>query len=184
MKVNLLFLLVFCASGFSAFARDDFYVKSDIRCENDICYFKENNKLFEGDLRRYNLKGKLWFIEEYRDGVKHGEQKYFFDNGNMKSITLFKKGKKHGIDKEYYESGFIKEEKEYDEGLLDGFVRKFFESGKLKEECFFEKDVKDGRCRTFYEKGGLKTDVVYEKGNKVSSYCISEKGYRNFCDAE
>lgn len=183
MVFKWLSLLVFVVLSFEALG-DDFYKKSDIRCDGDVCYLKENNKLFEGEIRKYNLRGYLWYIEEYKDGKKHGQQKYFYDDGNVKSYSLFKEGKKHGIDREYYNNGKIKEEKEYNEGVLDGFFRKFYENGKLKEECSYDNDVKEDRCRSYYEEGGIKTDVIYDKGKVVSSFCISKRGRRSSCDAK
>jgi antitoxin component YwqK of YwqJK toxin-antitoxin module len=63
----------------------------------------------QGKTRRFYENGSLYCIECYKDNMLHGEQKYFYLNGQIKSFLIYENGK---LQKAllYFENGKLKRE--------------------------------------------------------------------------
>lgn len=61
----------------------------------------------QGICKRYYLSKAIYCIEKYKDGLFEKEQKYFYENGNIKTIMYFEKNvlKKSIL---YFENGTVK----------------------------------------------------------------------------
>ena len=177
-----LFLSLLIANTNLSYAKRDFYVLREVTCTKDICYLKKSNLPLTGELRQYDNNGKLYISTEYKDGKKHGDQKYYYPDGNISSLEHFLDGTINGHARSFYNNGKIKEEMYFDNGSKEISHRKFFESGILSEETEYSNNKKNGRHRTFYENGKLKTDATFDNDIKVVSHCISKKGNRTICN--
>jgi antitoxin component YwqK of YwqJK toxin-antitoxin module len=183
MMFSCLFVLIF-GCVFSSHAKRDFYVLSELSCDYEKCYLKDSGELFNGEVRSYDKDGKLLASCDYKKGIKHGKQMFFYSTGKIRSIEHYIKGKLNGKARSFYIKGSKDEEIEFSNGLKNGVHRRFFKDGKIMEERFFKDGIEEGVSKKYYENGDVMTEVVYEKGKKISAYCITDKGVRSVCDAK
>ena len=136
---------------------------------------------------------------EYLDDKKNGEEKEFFDEGELKYEGEYLNDKKNGEGKEY-ESGTLifkgefKNDKrwngkfesgDYEINIINGIsqekevkngkIKKYFENGKIKFEGEYLKGtILNG---TGYKKNG-DIDFEIKNGNgKIKEYCHNGEGY-------
>lgn len=108
---------------------------------NEETHFLNNfgNKFYE--LEYYDEeKTKLKSIHSFECGMRNGEEKDFYENGNIKNIKIFVSGKVDIEEKDFYESGILSEEYGYknDDKYSDVLVKKYYNPSGLihkYEEC-------------------------------------------------
>ena len=61
---------------------------------------------------------RLWVETPYQNGKKHGVQKAYYENGNLRLEFPYQNGKLHGVEKEYDENGNLIKETLYENGEL------------------------------------------------------------------
>lgn len=66
----------------------------------------------------YFETGQLDYVGYYRNGIEHGEWKYFWENGKLKSYEYYEKGREEGIHYECDEMGNRVKEFYYRRGTL------------------------------------------------------------------
>jgi len=122
------------------------------------------------------------------------EEKTYWDNGNLKSVTNYSDGKKNGIWNTYYEDGNRKEQGRYDNGKKGGTWREYYFNGETKRIRQFSNDVilgytayhfngrimvvgtfdengkKNGNWEQFYENGYSKLNGEYNHGVKQGKW--------------
>ena len=103
-------------------------IKTDFHHEEDLLYYCKS--LFSGTFKSEN-DGVLE-EDQYQRGLRHGIQKTFFRNGNLKQATMYTNGLKNGRSIEYYSCGAKKTNASYTEGLLGGTLEEWDSSGVLK----------------------------------------------------
>ena len=103
-------------------------IKTDFHHEDDLLYYRKS--LFSGTFKSEN-EGVLE-EKQYQSGLRHGIQKSFFLNGNLKQATMYTNGLKNGRSIEYYSCGAKKMNASYTEGLLGGTLEEWGNSGVLK----------------------------------------------------
>ncbi|MFT5056259.1 MAG: antitoxin component YwqK of YwqJK toxin-antitoxin module [Pseudoalteromonas distincta] len=103
-------------------------IKADFRHEDDLLYYRES--LFSGTFKSEN--DEVLEEKQYQKGLRHGIQKTFFLNGNLKQATMYTNGLKNGRSIEYYSCGAKKMNASYTEGVLGGTLEEWDDSGVLK----------------------------------------------------
>ncbi|WP_299314063.1 hypothetical protein [uncultured Aquimarina sp.] len=118
----------------------------------------EGNMIGKGrvDLWTYYHKGssKVMMTEEYNSGKLHGEQKTYFENGQLTERIIYVQGKKEGKRLVYSDKGIIIKEFTYVNDKLHGITKYYDAQGKVKIEGNYKKDRKDGLW-SYYENGKL-----------------------------
>ena len=51
--------------------------------------------------------GKIWYTEEFKDGIQHGVCKDYYNTGSLKNREEYQDGLEHGISIGYYEDGRV-----------------------------------------------------------------------------
>ncbi len=97
----------------------------------------------------------IMMTEEYESGQLHGEQRTYFQNGQLTEKTFYNKGKKEGKRIVYSEKGVILKEFTYENDQLHGIAKYYDTEGKVKIEGNYKRDRKDGIWK-YYENGRLK----------------------------
>ena len=64
----------------------------------------------------YNGDGQLILSSEMKDGKKNGEEKAYYDNGNLKSMFEYQNDVIHGKSKNWYENGELEREGNFKNG--------------------------------------------------------------------
>lgn len=102
----------------------------------------KNNKINGIAKEYYPSTGKLKFMDTVEDDISNGEQKEFYENGQLLYSIFYKNGKLiDGISKTFYANGKIRSEINTIDGFFDGETKVYKENGKL----ILKLDFKDGR---------------------------------------
>ena len=85
------------------------------------------------------LGGKLSYIQNWKNGVRDGDQKDWYENGKLEDIRTYSDGKLIGTSYHYYENGSLKSTREYLDGKEDSIITKYDEKGNLVEKIEYRK---------------------------------------------
>lgn len=77
-------------------------------------------------------------IERYKAGRLDGESILYWPNGKLKRKCSFCNGVRHGLDQMWNEEGFLADEGRYEMGKPVGTHRRFGKKGNLIEEVVYE----------------------------------------------
>ena len=109
--------------------------------------------------REYYASGKLLSIIDYKDGVRNGSCKYFWDYGAwaIMSEVDYKNGKLIGAFKSYHKNNQLESHGtyQYTESTVysrkDGIWKYYYDNGQLRSESIIKDGVEELR---FYDKEG------------------------------
>lgn len=100
---------------------------------------------------------KKYYVNEA--GVKHGEYRMYWRNGETKVKCFYVLGKLDGEYKEYYPSGGRWLLQTCKAGVLDGLYRQWYENGQLEIETHYKGDIDVGPYYEWDVDGRLVTDI-------------------------
>ena len=61
-----------------------------------------------GSAREGYRKEKMKYAKRYKNGIRHGDTRYWYPNGKLESVEPYVNGKINGMFTQYYDSGHIK----------------------------------------------------------------------------
>ena len=94
--------------------------------------------VLQEDLHKYFYEdGQIKTVEPYLQGKLHGEALLYWPNGHLKRKSHFFLGKGHGVDQVWNEEGVLVDEGSYDQGKAIGVHRRWSVGGVLIEELVF-----------------------------------------------
>ena len=88
----------------------------------------------------------------------------YFDSNNIESIVHYKNNVRDGEAKFFWENGNIKQELSYFNGRVDGLVRNYSENGLINEMYIIEDGKREGPTSYFDSTGAYTNDVFYTEG--------------------
>jgi antitoxin component YwqK of YwqJK toxin-antitoxin module len=98
----------------------------------------------------------------YRAGVLHGEQVFYYESGQiMERRNYDKTGNFTGAFKAFHESGAVRSEGQYENGAMTGKWKFFYKSGNIKEIVFYRDNVENGPFIEYYENGKISAEGTY-----------------------
>lgn len=97
---------------------------------------------------------KVMMTEEYVLGKLNGEQKTYFENGQLTEKTIYENGERQGKRIVYSEKGIIIKEFTYENDQLHGVTKYYDANGNVQIEGNYKRDRKDG-VWNYYENGKL-----------------------------
>ena len=59
--------------------------------------FVAENDAYEGEVKEYDNKGRLFHLAHYKNGQEEGSQKMWYENGKIKANYVVKNGKRYGL---------------------------------------------------------------------------------------
>ncbi|MDL2215280.1 toxin-antitoxin system YwqK family antitoxin [Dysgonomonas sp. OttesenSCG-928-M03] len=153
----------------------------------------KNDEMIEE--RLYHYGGSLGRTGYFKDELKTGEWKEYFESGKIFEITNYSANQKNGLYERYYPNGQLRQKGTYKNDKLAGNWIFYFENGKTDTkitttpsgsydyEIFFQNGnmkekgtALDERMRRYdktlykyYENGQLQSETLYDKGDKISS---------------
>lgn len=136
--------------------------------------------------------GKVSSTFQMIDGKKRGEERLFFENGNIMQTSVIDKNSDTELTKMYDEKTqkligegnvvdgerdglwmyYNENEKwngNYEKGARTGKWQTFYLSGKLKAESTFVNNEREGKRFLYKEDGTLEKTEIYKKGKLISS---------------
>lgn len=141
------------------FATKTFTENSDLV---EVKYFIPEGKV----LSKGQMKGKVrvgkWVYyhpgtekvmkeEHYENGVLHGKQITYFDNGNITKTEEFEHGELHGVVKVYNPDGKLRRYLTYENGELNGPAKFYDADGNLVSEGNYKNHKQIGEWKTYEE---------------------------------
>ena len=119
---------------------------------------------------KYFNGGNIEVEEELNeDGKKHGTERKFDNNGNLRSEINYKDGKEHGKSimniKGDSENYTVKSN--YENGRLDGEYIEKYENGKIKTKGRYVNGNRDGVWTTYHPDGKAESEEEYKNGRPV-----------------
>lgn len=92
-----------------------------------------------------------------------GESILYWPNGKMKRRCHFSNGVRHGLDEMWSEEGILLDEGQYEIGKPVGFHRRFSKTGVLLEEIEYL-DAGRFNLREWDEQGALRVEALWSNG--------------------
>ena len=132
------------------------------------------NGMREGPWEYFNTDGTIRMREFYSKGkvinkeLINGVFTEKYDNDILKSSYSYREGIKHGEFKEYYNQGEWKRRTKPAEGDFPEEIEEYFEGQQLQRIGNYYNDKLDGKITYFKPNGKLEKSEVYEKGKLIS----------------
>ncbi len=92
------------------------------------------NGLKDGISKRFYENGSISEEQEWRNNLKDGEWKQYFQNGELRSSGIYKEGKLSGTYEVYYENGQLRAQGNYDNNIMNGNWVYYDENGKIQAQ--------------------------------------------------
>jgi len=123
------------------------------------------NKKKDGVWNFYNIEEKLVKKERFSKGKKDGVWAVYYAQSNtVASEISWKNGVKDGDWKEYFENGQLKLTATFVNGKLDGDYLSYFLNKKLARKGKYVAGKQDGTWISYDDKGGYKSIYVFDMG--------------------
>lgn len=110
MRLYFLATLLF---GFSAQAFSELIALSaNLGVKEGIYYLQNEGRPYTGYAEAYYKNGQIKYRESFRDGVKHGKETTWYEDGKLKSIVVYKSGNPQSFGSSWYTNqGIVKQNK-------------------------------------------------------------------------
>lgn len=118
----------------------------------------------DGVMTKYKGKDKPQEISNYKNGVKHGTSKWFYDSGELLSDFEYVNGVLVGKSNAYYQNGKVKTIATYQNNKLHDVYQSFHKNGELEAEGKYIEGEKDGKWVYYDKEGKVEKTKWYEKG--------------------
>ena len=130
-------------------------------------YVEYNGEVYTGYLYKLaeNQKDTI-SISFYKDGLKHGVWKKFYNTGKVKEIRHFKKGKKIGKYLGYYMKGEIAFEYNFKDGEYHGKRYEWKKNGSLLRESTYENGYEKGVQKIWWPDGRIKSNYIIKNNRR------------------
>lgn len=107
-----------------------------------VFYMKENGTKTKVKEAQYYENGQMEYTGTFDpDGRRHGDWKYWYDNGNLWSEGTFEHGDRAGNKKVYWPSGLLRYEGQYKDNREAGVWKFYNQEGRQDNEVDFDKQA-------------------------------------------
>lgn len=120
----------------------------------------------EGVEKVYHSTGQLAMEVNNTQGLRDGALHWYDTEGRHLEVMPYKNGKRHGLNRIFYENGNLRIEVTYVDDQKEGLEKFYFSSGKLASEVNYVKGKKEGLQKEYTIDGTLDNDVMYVHGYK------------------
>jgi antitoxin component YwqK of YwqJK toxin-antitoxin module len=158
--VPVIFIVFFVSCTPKKIENNSFSIK------NNIVYKYDSKTPYTGIIKAKS-EGKN-FEYYVKDGLKNGEFKITFENGNLIMKGNIVNDKNEGRWVYYYPSGELETEGNFIDNRADSVWTWYYPSGKVKERGNFVNGVREGNAKMFDESGKVSMENDYKKGVKTN----------------
>jgi len=109
----------------------------------------------------YNLGGIMIQETNYADSVRHGTDKLWYDDGQLKSEGQYENGEPVGKFVSYFQDGKVSIEVAFKEGKKDGEETEYHPNGNKKRVRTFVLGDQEGPQLEFFLNGNPKSEYIY-----------------------
>ena len=116
-------------------------------------YILDNEGYYNGKIKiLYDDSDKIRAEGQIEKGLKSGEWKYYYENGNIEKIENYKFGELNGICMRFYETGELLEKGEMKYDKMEGIWQSYYKNGNVDTETYYYLNKQtNGIWKKFYE---------------------------------
>ena len=116
---------------------------------------------------------------EYNEGKRNGKEQSYYPNGNVAEEIVWKNDLKEGSWKRFFDNGQLKTTGTYINDKLDGLYATYYPEGKKEVEGAYRNDLPHGEWKRFDEKGNIISITKYANGKVTNQdeLSVSEKEF-------
>lgn len=126
--------------------------------DEDVAWEKFNGT---GTITVTSPDGKTLYEETYKDGMRHGHKRSYFQNGKLHEEYLYENGDSEGPFATYFVNGKVEERGAFKHDELQGKVETFRTDGTPLKTENYSMGMRNGTF-TFYDKGKKKEIVFWD----------------------
>ncbi len=144
------------------------HCKSKAYYENGRLMAKGNyfNQKKDSTWQYYTNEGLLKSEENWKNGVKHGEEiVYYVEDGSVLERLTWENGKKNGLWVQFFEKGVPKVKGIYLDDEFEGEMRYFFPDGKTEIKGKYINGLRDGTWYYYNKDGTIYLQILYAQGD-------------------
>ena len=109
-------------------------------------------------IKQYMSGNQISVETTFKNGVKDGLTKMFYQSGNLSHTSWYENGLKEDTGKWYYEEGQLFRSTPYKRDTIDGIQIQYFRTGKLKAKIGYKKGLRTFFMQEFDMNGKLVSD--------------------------
>jgi antitoxin component YwqK of YwqJK toxin-antitoxin module len=121
------------------------------------------------------------YISSYRNGLLHGTQLQFWENGFVKEQRFFDQGEKEGAYISWWPNGQKQFEYFFESGEYEGELKEWNSEGMLTRIMNYEKGYESGVQKWWYDSGEIKANYVIKNGRRYG--LLGTKNCTNVSDS-
>ncbi|MBG0780794.1 MAG: toxin-antitoxin system YwqK family antitoxin [Bacteroidales bacterium] len=145
---------------------------SEVQKRGDLYYELGSDDLYSGLIYSAYNEDLNQFEKEINDGKLHGDVKYWYPDGQIKSTLEYENGKLNGNSKSWYPNGQLKYSLNYEMGKLNGDANYWYSNGQIKHKFSYKKGVLDGADTTWYKNGNVNFWGSYSSGKQNGNWVL------------
>ena len=163
-KISLLCFLLFFGCDFK---NNSLFVNED---SSSLDLFKKNvtykGELFNGAIFSTNKFGDTVSLGEYKNGLKNGIWKKFYENGSLKEEREYRMGLKTGFYNGFYNDGSKNFIYQFKNGEYNGKNSLWAKGGQLIEEFNYKMGYEYGSQKVWYLNGRIKSNYIIKNNRR------------------
>jgi len=168
MKSICLFIVFILFLTFNSLSQQR-YIEKEVTMDHDTMFLKKDMHRVSGVV--YNEHGE---IGVFKNGLRDGNHKEWFRNGNLKDEIHYKNGLKDGEFKYWDDRGQLLKSGHYKNNELHGFIKEWYHNGNIKLEVHYINGNMHGLRTEWYKSGHKWSEQIMENG-----YVVSGKHFYN-----
>jgi len=136
-----------------------------VKKEDQIRYMGEHRQWYT-PIKKHEKPSKLYFVHKYNSetGLREGPSTEYWPNGEISSIVFYKNGVMHGDAKYFSQRGELRLHAMYNNGSREGRQQEWFRTGKQHSDYTCKDGVKHGPCHMLFKKGFSEFEYYFENG--------------------
>ena len=140
---------------------------------------------YTGPVKECDGNNTIRYYCMYKNGKKHGMEKYWGLAGDLIGKGKFIDGKPVGTHREWQDEGELIAKIRYKNGLKHGKSMVWYRwyefsgeerKGQLLDVTLYKNGKKEGRSLVYHMNGQISQDVYYENDKRVSGMCYNQFG--------
>ncbi len=131
-------------------------------------FYEDKNGKNQKTLKKFNEEGLLIYEAHYKDGLKNGPYKEYYEDGKqLKEECFYKDDEKEGLCIKYRMDGTKIFENTWKDGEITNFVDEFYENNQKKYESVWLDKENINRKLICYHENGKIDEISYFKGEDI-----------------
>ena len=144
---------------------------NEIKCYNlgdgrYYCHYIKGEKPLQGKMRIIDGYSTQYIDAVFNKGIPHGSWKTYRYN-KLISEYIYQEGVFHGENKEFYPDGTVKSVSPYVNGKPEGKFITYGSDGKVESEAHYKNGLQDGTEIRYADDGSVRFEATYSQGKEI-----------------